>query len=331
MDMPLISVVMPAHNVSRYIAETLESILAQDSQALEIIVVDDCSDDDTPAIVQSFGQDRIHYIRLDSRHGGPSRPRNVGVRVAQAKYIAFCDADDLILPGLYQHAYSTMESYPALGMCFSNALRFDDLTGKELNPFLEGYANFEKLPKEQAGPHSWIITSEHSYQGLFFENYVLPSSVVVARHVFDAVGLFDESMTNADDRDMWLRISKRYPIAYLDRIGFRYRVRQGSISGRGRILAVNRIKVLEKNLRDDLPKHVRRQVHRLIAENYYNMGYAYQKDMELVLAREYFLMSLRHYSSLPAVKGAILTLLGPALYKSLKHLADRWRVIVARD
>ncbi len=96
-----VSVVIPAYNSSRFIRETLESVFAQTRLPIEIIVVDDASTDDTPAIVEAMAAESpvpLRLIRLPKNTGGPAIPMNVGIEAAKGDVIALLDHDDLMLP-----------------------------------------------------------------------------------------------------------------------------------------------------------------------------------------------------------------------------------------
>lgn len=95
-----VSVVVPAYNAGRQLEATLRSILAQEQVALEVIVVDDCSTDDTAQVVAAMAaaDARVRYYCMPSNSGGPAAPRNFGVETARAAWVALCDADDLWHP-----------------------------------------------------------------------------------------------------------------------------------------------------------------------------------------------------------------------------------------
>ena len=95
---PLVSVVIPMFNAAKFIPQTLESLLYQTLKNFEVIVVDDCSTDDSIEVVKSFSErfgGRLNIIKLPNNTGTPGLPRNVGVNFAHGKYIAFLDSDDL--------------------------------------------------------------------------------------------------------------------------------------------------------------------------------------------------------------------------------------------
>lgn len=96
-DYGLVSIITPSYNTARFIVETIESVLEQTYRNWELIIVDDCSTDDTESIVASFRDDRIRYIR-NEKNSGAAVSRNRALREAKGRWIAFLDSDDLWLP-----------------------------------------------------------------------------------------------------------------------------------------------------------------------------------------------------------------------------------------
>ncbi len=97
MNNNLISVIMPSYNTGKYISESIKSVLAQTYENWELIIVDDCSTDDTESVVKSFEDPRIIYIR-NEKNSGAAVSRNRALQEAKGKWIAFLDSDDLWLP-----------------------------------------------------------------------------------------------------------------------------------------------------------------------------------------------------------------------------------------
>lgn len=141
--MSLVSIIMPTYNCGRFIAESINSVLAQTYTNWELLIVDDCSTDNTAEVVAAFNDPRIHYQR-NERNSGAAVTRNTAIRLAKGKYMAFLDSDDLWLPEKLEkqiafmkqhgyaftyHAYTEIdeESKP-LGVCVSgknHVRRFD--------------------------------------------------------------------------------------------------------------------------------------------------------------------------------------------------------------
>lgn len=316
--MPKISVIVPSFNSGKYITETLLSILGQDYQDFEIIVVDDASTDNTSDVVKALNSDKIHYIRLTENHGGPSKPRNVGIENARGEYIAFFDSDDLMLPGRLERGAKFLDEYKDIGMVFTDANKFDDISGVNQDRFLQNYEKFNQTEKTSASEDRFIINVPLAHICLFYENFILTCGVTVRRKVFDKIGYFDESLTNGDDRDMWFRITKMFPIGFIDFQSFRYRVRQGSISKRGVVLAENRIKVLRNQLTSDLPDSTKKQALKLISQNLYGIGYHYRKQGDFKQARKFYLNSLHEKFSWLSVKSYLATFLGSTILNKLR-------------
>ena len=111
--MKTISVIIPAYNYARYLAEAIDSALGQTYAPLEVIVVDDASTDDTPRVLAAYGQ-RIRAIRQPN--GGAGAARNTGIAAARGEYVAFLDADDVWLPRKLELQMALFDADPALGL-----------------------------------------------------------------------------------------------------------------------------------------------------------------------------------------------------------------------
>jgi len=98
-DMQLVSIITPCYNSSKFITQTLESVLAQTYKNWEMILIDDCSNDSTVDIINEFIQkdERIKFFSTNENSGSPVNPRNIGIEKAQGRYIAFLDSDDIWL------------------------------------------------------------------------------------------------------------------------------------------------------------------------------------------------------------------------------------------
>jgi glycosyltransferase involved in cell wall biosynthesis len=302
------SIVIPTYNCAPYLDEALASVAAQEGPSKEVIVVDDGSTDDTPELLSSGACGQIRYLRLLVNHGGPSRPRNHGLRAARGEFIAFLDADDVMLPGYLAAVHRFFREGPELGMVFTRGERFN--AHGVLGPTLErkAYPRFHRMQKTPAGFERYLIDSRQAFTTLFYENYILPSGVSIPRRIFDTVGFFDETLKNGDDRDLWFRITRLFPVGYIESPLFRYRKREGSISNRGIELAENRIRVMRKQLQQPLGKEEIAGARRILAGNLFDIGYHYQETGQYIQSFDYYLRSIREHKSLVAFKGLTLSL-----------------------
>jgi glycosyltransferase involved in cell wall biosynthesis len=115
MNSLLVSIITPNYNCENYIAEAIESVLAQTYTNWEMLVVDDCSTDDSVAIVSEYAQNdiRIKLFKTEQQSGSPVLPKNIGIQNARGRYIAFLDSDDVWLPEKVERQIKLFESEDA--------------------------------------------------------------------------------------------------------------------------------------------------------------------------------------------------------------------------
>lgn len=186
MNQPQVSVIIPSYNCERYLAEAIDSVLAQTYQNLEIIVVDDGSTDDTAKLLQGYGK-RIRAIHQQNQ--GVALARNHGIQQAQGEWIAFLDADDVFLPHKLAAQITLAAEYPELGMIHSGWHRVD--AQGHLLMTVEPWHQVPKLTLE-----SWLRWKP-----------VLPSAMLFRRWWLQQAGGFDPRFPPAEDTDLVLRLS----------------------------------------------------------------------------------------------------------------------------
>lgn len=116
MEMPLVSVIVPMFNTELYVDELIESVLAQTLKNFELIIVDDCSTDNSCAVVESYipkSGGRLRLVKMFANTGGPSLPRNRGLELSRGKYIFFMDNDDALISNALEKLYEIAEKYQA--------------------------------------------------------------------------------------------------------------------------------------------------------------------------------------------------------------------------
>jgi glycosyltransferase involved in cell wall biosynthesis len=208
---PMVSVIIPTYNRSDLISETIQSVLNQIYQNLELIIVDDGSTDHTKEIVNSFKDPRIQYIYTEN-WGGPARPRNIGIKHAKGEYIAFLDSDDTWYP-------------TKLNRCIEELTNDRDLVCHNLRYIRNG-----KYWKDvKCGPAKRASFNNLLYSG----NCLAPSAVVVRKACLLRVAGFSEDpkVISSEDYDLWLKLSKeRVRFHFIDEILGEYHVHESSIS-----------------------------------------------------------------------------------------------------
>jgi glycosyltransferase involved in cell wall biosynthesis len=181
-----VSVVIPCYNYGRYLSQAIDSVLNQTFQPLEIIVVDDGSTDNTAAVAAAYGS-RIKYLTQANK--GVSAARNLGLRQATGKFVHFLDADDYVLPGIYEKMVAAFNARPDAVAVYAGC-NWVDANGGLL------------IPREGR------VESADVYHDLILINQWPLASVMTLASTVELVGGFDESMAaSCEDWDLWLRLA----------------------------------------------------------------------------------------------------------------------------
>jgi glycosyltransferase involved in cell wall biosynthesis len=305
----LVSIIIPAYNSGRFLAECLDSVLSLPYPDKEVIVVDDASTDDTPAVLARYA-DRVRVLRLEANSGGPSRPRNVGARASRGEFVNFLDADDVLVHGKILESVAFMEEARGIPFVFSDFVNFHS-DGRETS-FLADHALFRAMPKEAVGPARFRLKARDAFLTLLEDNYIGMSGAVLRRSLWESVGGFDESLKNSDDFSFFLKVAREHDLGFIDKPLHRRRIHPANISSRGE--AVQRRLKLRLSLpeRFALSADERRALDRSLADFY--MAAAW-KDKEAgrswSAARNYFNAWRRRPASLRPLKGILGAFLRP--------------------
>ena len=198
--MSKVSVIIPTYNRAEFLRSSIESALKQTFTDLEIIVSDDKSTDHTREVVRSFKDRRIKYI-LNQGNKGVSAARNLGILASEGEYIAFLDDDDEWLPDKLQRQVEVLDkSKPNICGVYSNRLIIDKLTGNIISD----------------NPGAGKLKGNLLYQ-LVIGNPIITPTVILRKRCLDEVGLFDETMSYMEDRDLWIRLSMNWDFEYISK------------------------------------------------------------------------------------------------------------------
>jgi glycosyltransferase involved in cell wall biosynthesis len=191
-----VSVIIPTYNRLPMLKEAVDSVLGQNFEDFELIVVDDGSTDETAEEIKRYGG-RVKLLQIPQNRG-VSVARNRGILQARGKYIAFLDSDDLWVKGKLKTQVAFMEDNPQYQLCYTDEIWIR--RGKRVNPKLR-HAKYSGWIFEQCVPLCIIS----------------PSSALIKRTLFSKVGLFDEALPVCEDYDLWLRITARYPVFFINK------------------------------------------------------------------------------------------------------------------
>ena len=233
-EFPKVSVIVPAYNVAPYLAETLDSVLAQTRSDYEIIVVNDGSTDETAQVAESYRErfaGKLVYVWQENR--GLAAARNTAIRTARGQYIALLDGDDVWMPTYLEILLGMLEADPSLDVVFPNALFWGSPkhTGRDFQAV---------FPPNPPFTVEKILGRESSVFGL----------ATLHRDLVMAVDGYDETLRSSEDFDLWLRLLKRgCRFGYTTETLVQYRYRANSLSNTGITHYQNKIKVLAKLLK----------------------------------------------------------------------------------
>ena len=198
MPNPTVSVVIPLYNGQRYIAETLQSVLAQTFSDIEVLIIDDGSTDQSIPICKRFTDQRIRYFHQSNR--GLAGARNTGIRFARGEYIAFIDADDLWSPEKLEMHVQHFRFLPKMGVSYSYSALINE-SGQALGVFLLSGRS------PTTASHCFIRNPIGNGSNAVIRANVLKGSNRSNSEEDTDLFIFDEELRQAEDLELWVRIA----------------------------------------------------------------------------------------------------------------------------
>ncbi len=301
--MKKVSVIVPAYNKAELTVKTVESILSQDYQNIEIIVVNDGSTDDTEKKLQVF-RDRIKYHKKDN--GGACSARNFGISVAEGEYIALIDCDDVYYPNKISKSVQLLDSHPEFGFMHTAAKLIDDS---------DNIVGYHSYPNSQ-------VKGQISHR-LVLDNFINNPTVVIRKECFDKVGLFDESIFMPADWDMWIRLSEEFKAGYIDEPLSAYRITSNYTITHLELNLKEELYVLNKAFERGKIKSTKNLLKKSYAQMYYRMGKLYGVIGDVNKSNHYFQKAIiNNKNNLKIVLYFFLSLTSPNFLG--KHLKKRY-------
>lgn len=272
--MATVSVIIPVLNCKKYIGDSIRSILGQSYHDFEIIIVDGGSTDGTLDEIAKF-RNNVTLIRTKK---GTAFQKNLGVKAANGKFIAFLDADDLFLPEKLKITIKFLEENPSFGLVYSDSI----WCGEEGKTIM--------LSTDEWKPESgWV------FKELLKGCFISTTSVVVCRkEALVKAGLFDVSFAQSEDYELWLRIDTFYPIGYLNLPLVKHRIWEGNITKKRREALFCNLRLIHKVLR-----HCHTPIYNNVglgwfmrAFLYFRIGHILYYLQRMKTARRWFVKSL---------------------------------------
>jgi glycosyltransferase involved in cell wall biosynthesis len=224
------SLIIPTFNHARFLGAAIDSALAQTLGAVDVIVVDDGSTDDTPAVLARYAG-RVRVLRQPNR--GLSSARNAGLAAARGTFVAFLDADDVMAPAKLAAQLEVLDRSPAIGWTYCDVLMETVATGATARAS-------ERFGYAARALDGWLFPE------LIHGNFIPAIAPLVRRTALEAAGGFDERLTALEDWDMWLRLSLIAEARYTPTVLVTYRIRPGGMSEDRARMDRSRFQVLDK-------------------------------------------------------------------------------------
>jgi glycosyltransferase involved in cell wall biosynthesis len=276
MALPLVSIITPVYNGSQYLSAAIESALAQTYKNFELLIVNDGSTDNSADIIRPFLKDsRVIYI--EQKNAGVAAARNTALKQARGKYIGFLDQDDLWFKNKLELQIAALEKDGSLALVHSR------------QDFIDSHGNKIK--------YDWITGGEgYCFRENFIKNRIAVLTVLIRKNIIDEIGFFNEQLSGADDYEMWLRVTLKYPIKYIDQSLAFYRFHDSNVSKDSFRMTISELKAINTTLSDHpealhlLGKQiVRSRLHEL----YKRLGGWYSwYDQDFTQARKYYWLAI---------------------------------------
>jgi glycosyltransferase involved in cell wall biosynthesis len=241
------SIIIPFHNQLQFLDQSLRSAVAQTVKDIEIILVDDGSEQDPSDVVRLIGDDRIRVIRQEN--SGVANARNKAIAESVGEFVVFVDSDDWLDPAMVEKLTDELRESTEFGFAYCDIIRVDE-SGNPADEF-----SVAKSRKDLSGN---ILSS------LLAGGYFPPVSVLVRASVLSDVGGFDQSLGGCCDWDLWIRMSAAgYKGKFLpERLAY-YRLHDSSMSKDAAHMRATAVGALAKNMAV-YPEQIANAMHRLI-------------------------------------------------------------------
>lgn len=250
----LVSVVIPAYNAARFIADAIDSVLAQTYRRVECVVVDDGSTDATADVVRRFG-DAVRLVSTPNR--GVSSARNTGAEAATGRYLAFLDADDLWLPRKVELQVEAIERDPEVGMVY---------TGLHLADVDLNYVGRVRPPDPNAALRNTLL----------LERPVMSMTYLLRAEVFEKIGGFDDRLSTSADCDFSCRAACFFRVAAVYEPLLVYRYHHEAMHANLKTTEHDMLIIFNKFFSSDwLPADLRRKRNRALANLHVSLAGAY--------------------------------------------------------
>jgi len=245
----LVSVIVPACNVEKYLFETCSSVLNQTVSYWECIIVDDGSTDGTNEIANKFCNSDPRFRLIRECRSGVSVARNKGLSECKGEFVCFLDADDLLEPTALEDLMRALNEAPKCILSWGKSVRFVDERGEIKQNFWKNY----------------LATGCAWYDMLIYD-FIPMGSFCISKSLLSNAHRFQPGLSHAEDRDFLLKVLKGNTIVAVDAPVLRIRVRESSASSNYKEALDSEIIIMQKHIEDtSIPAGIKRRARSALA------------------------------------------------------------------
>ncbi len=266
MNKPTVSVIIPTYNRADLISRSIGSVLNQTFKDFEVLVIDDGSTDNTENIINSFNNSRIKYIK-NKKNIGAAAARNIGIKIAKGKYIAFQDSDDEWMPEKLEKQINIFKTSSRENIVYAGFWRIRDNR--------KTYIPLDRVKQKEG----------NLYKELLKGNFISTQTILAKKECFEKAGMFDENLPRFQDWELVLRLSKHYDFKFIDEPLALCYFTPKSISANSDAL-LEAFKIIKEKYFKDLDS-------KLLAKHYFRVGNSLCSDKKFKQGRSYFIKSIR--------------------------------------
>lgn len=265
--MEKVSVIIPTFNRENTIKRAVESVLEQTYNNLEVIIVDDCSNDETKNIISSINDSRVKIIKHPLRKGAAAA-RNTGIKNSSGSFVSFQDSDDEWYKSKLQMQMDLFNSNAQIDVIFSSFWLIRDNIKK-------------KIPSRKAQRN--IL-----YKNILLDNYVGTPTVILKRKVFERIGYFDENLPRYQDWDLAIRLFKHCTVFYLNEPTVNAYIQKNSITNNENIKTKS-LEIIFNKYKNDIFME-----KKILSHFQYKLGSSYLNDGNKDFSKECFKKSIKN-------------------------------------
>ncbi|MEA2062937.1 MAG: glycosyltransferase [Gemmatimonadota bacterium] len=216
-DQPLASIIIPVYNQAEFVSESLDSALAQSWSETEVIIVDDASTDGTSEMIARFADEENVSIYRNDRNRDCVYTFNRGISLAKGRYYGILAADDTWEPLFLEKCVTALEEHPEAGFAYTR-VNLLDRQGKRRPRTADRIVHRQdRCGDEFINLVRWLNPVPHH-------------ATVVRKSCLEEVGPYNEELTTTHDWDLWLRLSRKFPVVFINEALSNYRVHEANVS-----------------------------------------------------------------------------------------------------